>query len=354
MSIKCMSRIWESARQKGASLLCLLAIADFADENGFAWPAISTIARKTRMSTRHMSRILQALADNRELCIVRRKANQSNLYIVTVGLDYESFVVAASRAKEFGGQGDILSWWGQGQGDILSGEGDILSGEGDILSGEGDKMSDEHDIAMSSDPSLPSNETINEPPENHGPPPENSGYSQKPENQTRLQEKFGADPLSGLAKHAKRQEAKLQGRPPGWGSVNDMPGVWAICKLVAEQFPCVLPVARQNYNAATRERALHQIDVWTGGAALLLEKFGGDTRRTLDAITAFRRAWDGGFTVAGPQSLVNSVGPGIVSKVGARRGQHWESVWTEAELEEAAARSLAEEPLDPKTFFAEG
>ena len=29
------------------------------------------------------------------------------------------------------------------------------------------------------------------------------------------------------------------------------------------------------------------------------------------------------------------------------------SVWTEAELEEAAQRSLAETPLDPATFFAE-
>jgi len=146
MSIECMTRVWKHAEQKGAPLLCLLAIADFADDNGFAWPAIPTIAKKIRMSTRHTSRILQALADSRDLCIVQRKANQSNLYIVTVGLTHESFNTAASRAQGFGGQGDILSWWGQG--DILSGEHDIaMSGEGDILSGE-------HDIAMSSDPSL--------------------------------------------------------------------------------------------------------------------------------------------------------------------------------------------------------
>lgn len=414
MSIKCMSRVWESARQKGASLLCLLAIADFADDNGFAWPAIATIAKKTRMSARHTSRILQALADERELCIVRRKANQSNLCIVTVGLSHESFIVAASRAKEFGGQGDILSWWGQEQGDKMSDEGDILSGEHDILSGEGDKMSDEYDIAVSSDPSLPSSESISEPSENRGasapktspPSSQPSSYSQTPERQAALQEKHGRDPLDSMVKFHQRQEAKLKGRPAGWGSVDDMPGVWAICELVAEQFPCSLPLVRRSYNAATREMALQRIDRWAGGAALLLEKFNGDARRACDAITTFRRTWDGGFTVAGPQSLLNSVGPGIVSKPasrpGSKRGHRRNEYEPATDAERAAAwkqygsdladyikargsdeniwnavedfaafigrdigvayavfeareveRALAEEPLDPKTFFAE-
>lgn len=155
-----------------------------------------------------------------------------------------------------------------------------------------------------------------------------------------LREKHGADPLTGMLKFTQRQEAKLKGRPPGWGSVSA--DVWAVCDLVAEQFPCTLPRARQSYNASTQEITLQHIDKWSGGATLLLEKFDNDVRRTLDAITAFRRTFDGGFTVAGPQSLLNSVGPGIVSKPASRskrgyRRPEYEPA-TDAERADAWAR----------------
>ena len=118
---------------------------------------------------------------------------------------------------------------------------------------------------------------------------------------------------------------------------------WPVCELVAEQFPCSLPVDRRDINAVMREDELRRIDKWSGGATLLLEKFGNDLRRTLDAITTFRRTWDGGFTVAGPQSLLNSVGPGIVSKPASKprgRGGRGEGYEPHSDTQRAAAWEL--------------
>ena len=229
---------------------------------------------------------------------------------------------------------------------------------------------------------------------------ETSSYSQTPERQAALQEKHGRDPLDAMAKFAQRQEAKLKDRPAGWGNVSL--DTWSVCELVANQFPCRLPVDHPDQNAATREMVLRRIDKWSGGAALLLEGFEDDVKRTIDEIVTFREHFDGGFTVAGPQSLLNSVGPGIVSKPKPKRGQRnehepatpevraaaWErygpdlerfieargtdeNLWNAVEIFAASIdrdinvayavfearevkRALAMEPLDPKTFFAEG
>lgn len=180
------------------------------------------------------------------------------------------------------------------------------------------------------------------------PPSQSSSYSQNSQNLERLQEKHGRDPLDGLVKFAQRQEAKNKGRPAGWGSVNDMPpGVWTICELVAEQFPCALPIVKPGYNAITREMAEKRIDKWTGGATMLLEEFNGDVKRTLAAITTFRLTWDGGFTVAGPQSLLNSVGPGLASKPASkpRRGQRGEGYEPHSDAERTEAWAQYEDDL---------
>jgi hypothetical protein len=64
-----MSRVWESSSQKGGKLLCLLAIADFSNDNGVAFPGIETLARKTRMSVRQVQRVIQELSSAGELLI---------------------------------------------------------------------------------------------------------------------------------------------------------------------------------------------------------------------------------------------------------------------------------------------
>lgn len=84
MSIKAMATVWEKSEQSGSSLLMLLAIADYAHDDGTnAWPSLSTLARKTRMSRRNAIRTIKKLEKVGELFVVRRGAeHKSNEYSI--------------------------------------------------------------------------------------------------------------------------------------------------------------------------------------------------------------------------------------------------------------------------------
>jgi len=123
--------------------------------------------------------------------------------------------------------------------------------------------------------------------------------------------------------------------------------VWEICQIVAEQYPCRLPVLKPNHNDGTKELVLQNIDKWAGGATLILESFDDDKQAAMDAVSAYRREFDGGFTVAGPQSLVN-----VLQNGGKKCNPHRDGGnWTEAELEPVRQASLEEQPIDPERFF---
>lgn len=61
MSIRLMSEVWDRADASQTSLLVLLAIADFASEEGVCWPSIAVLARRARTSERHVQRVLTDL-----------------------------------------------------------------------------------------------------------------------------------------------------------------------------------------------------------------------------------------------------------------------------------------------------
>lgn len=83
MSIKCMSKVWDESKQKGSNLLVLLALADFADDFGYCWPSIATIAAKARLSERQTIRIIQSLEEQGEL-LVKHDRRNGNKYIVRI------------------------------------------------------------------------------------------------------------------------------------------------------------------------------------------------------------------------------------------------------------------------------
>jgi hypothetical protein len=62
-----MARVWAESAQSGSHLLMMLAIADFADDDGNAYPAVATLARKCRMSPRNANLVLTALRASGEL-----------------------------------------------------------------------------------------------------------------------------------------------------------------------------------------------------------------------------------------------------------------------------------------------
>ena len=82
MSIEVTNAVWKQSRQKkSGTLLVLLALADYTNSEGIAWPAVSTLARKVRMSKRNTQRCLRALEEAGELEVRRNQARRgSNIY----------------------------------------------------------------------------------------------------------------------------------------------------------------------------------------------------------------------------------------------------------------------------------
>lgn len=86
MSILVMSRVWQNSRQEGGSLLVLLALADFANDSGAAYPKISVLAHKARLSEASIHRILRDLCAAGELSVAPNAGpRRTNLYTVLIG-----------------------------------------------------------------------------------------------------------------------------------------------------------------------------------------------------------------------------------------------------------------------------
>jgi hypothetical protein len=95
-----MSQVWANSKHKGSTLVLLLAIADFADDEGYAYPAVQTLSHKCRMSERNTRYTLRALVDSGEL-LIKRGAGQrgANLYRVTVERNLPLFDQQSTGAK---------------------------------------------------------------------------------------------------------------------------------------------------------------------------------------------------------------------------------------------------------------
>ncbi len=86
VSIRIMSAVWEEADVGGARLLVLLALADYANDNGICWPGVNALARKARVSERYVRELLGDLESNGHII---RELNTGpygvNTYKVLVG-----------------------------------------------------------------------------------------------------------------------------------------------------------------------------------------------------------------------------------------------------------------------------
>jgi len=83
MSIKIMSEIWDSAEAEGATLLILLALADFSNEEGQSWPSIASLCRKSRVSERRVHEIIHELSTT-GLLTVERNAGPNGVNVYTL------------------------------------------------------------------------------------------------------------------------------------------------------------------------------------------------------------------------------------------------------------------------------
>jgi hypothetical protein len=99
MSIRVMSKVWENSQQKGTALLLLLAIADYANDDGEAWPAIETLAKKIRMSERYTHLLVTSLIQAGELS-VKIQAGKKGCNLFTVGGEARLTLKPASPGGE--------------------------------------------------------------------------------------------------------------------------------------------------------------------------------------------------------------------------------------------------------------
>ncbi|WP_083195216.1 helix-turn-helix domain-containing protein [Pararhodobacter sp. CCB-MM2] len=63
MSIRMMTEVWANGPSNQSELLVLLALADFADDDGFCWPSMASIATKARIEERSARRVIRRLED---------------------------------------------------------------------------------------------------------------------------------------------------------------------------------------------------------------------------------------------------------------------------------------------------
>ena len=81
MSVRMLTQVWYNSRHKGNALLLLLAIADNADDEGFAFPGIKYLALKARMSERNVQYLLRVLEKSGELKVYPNSGpRKKNLY----------------------------------------------------------------------------------------------------------------------------------------------------------------------------------------------------------------------------------------------------------------------------------
>lgn len=86
MSVKCMAAVWEHATAKGGERLLLLAIADYAKDDGSgAWPSLQRLAEKTLFSERNVRYLLRKLEESGELAIHHGAGpHGANRYTITL------------------------------------------------------------------------------------------------------------------------------------------------------------------------------------------------------------------------------------------------------------------------------
>lgn len=131
MSVKCMAAVWEHATAKGGERLLLLAVADYAKDDGTgAWPSLQRLCDKTKFSERNVRYLLRKLEEAGELAIQPGAGpHGANLYAVTL-VGWHPEPEATERGAKFAGGAKIAPANIAGGGQNPSPGGAKIAGEG--------------------------------------------------------------------------------------------------------------------------------------------------------------------------------------------------------------------------------
>jgi hypothetical protein len=90
MSVTFISRVLAQAPVRGSRLNLLVVLADFANDQGVAWPSVATIAQRTRVSSRQAQRIIREMRDDGLLYVQAGTGRgHANRYCLLVGMEPE-------------------------------------------------------------------------------------------------------------------------------------------------------------------------------------------------------------------------------------------------------------------------
>lgn len=84
MSLKALSYVWAHSQAKGATFVVHLALADYANEGGKAWPSIESLATKCRLSTRAVLNAIQELSGKLNAVSVEKYASPHRTHLYTM------------------------------------------------------------------------------------------------------------------------------------------------------------------------------------------------------------------------------------------------------------------------------
>ena len=90
-----MARVWEYSTARRGDLLVLQALADFAHDDGIAWPSVETLARKARLSVRQTQYAIRRLVRSGELKVSKSKGPRGcHLYHIAISESPEGAKIA--------------------------------------------------------------------------------------------------------------------------------------------------------------------------------------------------------------------------------------------------------------------
>ena len=80
-----MSKVWKCAPYEGGTLLVLLALADWADDDGHCWPSVPVLAKKARLKDRQTRYALRKLEEDGFISTdEQRGRNHTNRYQINL------------------------------------------------------------------------------------------------------------------------------------------------------------------------------------------------------------------------------------------------------------------------------
>lgn len=73
MSVRAITQVLEASQHAGTELLMLVVLADYSDDDGNSYPAVASLARKCRMTSRNANYILSTLQASGELRVLKNE-----------------------------------------------------------------------------------------------------------------------------------------------------------------------------------------------------------------------------------------------------------------------------------------